>query len=128
MVLDRTPRRVRQDCRVIGGVMAFSIARGVFLFGGEAMSENVGKEQLVPEILNAAERHAVDRRNGYLVATRSYMPQDLLVSGCADLNSALQGAYSVAVRCDKEAAKRGGAEVLVYDVGLGELCSLKKVV
>jgi len=92
------------------------------------MSENVGKEQLVPELLKAAERHGVDPSKGYLVATRSYMPQDLLVSGCADLNSALQGAYSVAVRCDKEAVKRGDAEVFVYDVGLGELCSLKKVV
>lgn len=92
------------------------------------MSENVGKERLVPEILKAAERHGVDRSKGFLVATRSYMPQDLLVSGCADLNSALQGAYSVTVRCDKEAAKRGDAEVILYDLGLGELCSLKKVV
>jgi hypothetical protein len=92
------------------------------------MIENVGKEQLVPEILKAAERHGVDRSNSYLVATRSHMPQDLLVSGCADLNSALQGAYSVAVRRDKEADERGDAEVFAYDVGLRELCSLKKVV
>jgi hypothetical protein len=33
--------------------MAFAFARGAFLFGGEAMSENLGKEQLVAEILKA---------------------------------------------------------------------------
>ena len=43
----------------------------------------------------------------------------LLVCGCADLKTALEGAHSVAVRCD--------TEVFVYDVGLGELSRLQKM-
>jgi hypothetical protein len=78
------------------------------------------RSQLGRDILTAAERKGIATKNCYLVATRSHMPQDWLVTGYPDLKTASENASRLAASCD--------GEVFIWDVGAADLLKVQKVV
>ena len=76
--------------------------------------------QLVRDILKAAEGHGIATKGCFVVATRSHVPQDWLVTAYTDLKTASEGACRLAASCD--------GEVFIYDVSAAELLKVQKVV